>query len=160
LALGTSYFLTTPKRNEEIAMAVKDGITVNPKSEISGPKWMELISRSNGIPDHYKKQLHWKHGKFTTPKLFRDPPGVIQKVWRDDWLSAFLGNWEISAHHLDIIVETRVEAAKRHRERSKKSGQRITVEVVPHLSKGETVPNYTFLKKGRAKKSLTKENLV
>lgn len=55
----------------------------------------------------------------------------------EDWLSAFYGGWEISTHHLDVVVETLAEIVKRQQEHNEKTGQKVTVKIIPHLSSGE-----------------------
>ena len=115
------------------------GLTVNSKSEISGPQWIKKIRSSEHVPDHFKKQLHWRKNCITTPVNFSFPKNVIKKPWLTDWLSAFYGDWETSTCQLEITVETPAEIVKRQEKSGATTGLKITVEVVPHLSATESI---------------------
>jgi hypothetical protein len=101
------------------------GITVNAGSRVSGTDWKAKIDKSPDVPDYFKKQITWKGGQFTTPAKFTFPSDVIEKMWLEDWLTAFnAGDWELSTHHLEVKAEP--------------SGK-VSEKVVPHLSKDEGV---------------------
>jgi len=113
------------------------GIAVNSKSEISGPQWVKKIDTCKYIPDDYRK-IYWVKGRITVEKRFKRSAGVIPKTWETDYLSGFhTGDWEISTHHLNVSVETGAKSAKRPQRQSGQKIPIITIELVPHLSKGE-----------------------
>ena len=122
-------------------MALGKGITVNAKSEISGPTWLAMIRRSKHIPDYFKKQIYWKKASITTEvDKFRFPKDVIQKPWLTDWLTGFKGGWELSTHHLEITAKPKVSKS------GKKLGWKIIATVVPHLSDGEYISRWVSWK--------------
>jgi hypothetical protein len=139
-----------------MASQYSEGITVNPKSEITGPKWIKIIQSSNDIPDYYKK-IYWRRNRITVKKRFEIPSGVIRKIWETDFLSGFVGGWEISTHHLDVKAETLDEMIKRQRKRAGKLLREIAIKFIPHLSEGEKLGTLVRVKLSGNKLSNKKE---
>ncbi len=144
-ALANNSLLLAP--GNKVKSAVKGGssakkrkssdlnIKVHSKSKISAQGWLTKIRNNQNIPDYYKNQIKRKSDAIyvTNPRKFRIPNNVIQKPWRDDWLSAFVTpEWEIATGCLHIIVK-----------KSTSSGLSITVTHNPDLSKNESISGFT-----------------
>jgi hypothetical protein len=130
--LGIAMQLKSRKKRRKKKQ--KTGITVHAKSQISAQEWVKKIADSRHVPDHYQDQLQANGDLISVddPQRFRVPGNVIPKMWRDDWLSAFVNTeWEMTTGSLDITVT------------KKSSGPLITVTHNPDLSNGESLGGYT-----------------
>lgn len=111
----------------------EQGIAVNPASQISAAKWVEIFRRSQHLPDFLQRAIAARGNLIVGWSKIVQPRDTIRRDWLDDLAAAFAsGDWEITTAQETYKLEQRAGMIKVRR------------RIYPDLGKGEFGPGFWF----------------